>query len=169
MTDEARNLEATLDDIDSWGADHAAAAVVSADGRMALHGDPAHPFEWASVTKLVTAVAVLIAVERDVLSLDHAAGPSGSTVRHLLAHTSGLAFEGETPLAQPGRRRIYSNGGFDVLGEIVSERTGRPFERVVEDWILKPLGMAATSLVGRPAAPALAVFAHKKFQYLTVF
>jgi CubicO group peptidase (beta-lactamase class C family) len=152
VTDEAGNLEAPLDDIDSWGANHAAAAVVSADGRMALHGDPAHRFEWASVTKLVTAVAVLIAVERDVLSLDHAAGPSGSTVRHLLAHTSGLAFEGETPLAQPGRRRIYSNGGFNVLGAIVSERTGRPFERVVEDWILKPLGMAATSLVGRPAA-----------------
>jgi CubicO group peptidase (beta-lactamase class C family) len=103
------------------------------------------------VTKLVTALSVLIAIERDLLDLDEPAGPPGSTVRHLLAHASGLGFEGDAILARPGSRRIYSNPGFDRLGAIVGERARMPFDGVLGAWILGPLGMTGASLVDRPS------------------
>lgn len=151
MTTDER-LRAALATIDGWDAAHAAAAVVGPSGVLASHGDRAHPFRWASVTKLVTALAVLIAADRQLLDLDEPAGPPGATVRHLLAHASGLAFEGDAILARPGTRRIYSNPGFDRLGALVAERAGRPFDRVLGEWVLGPLGMTAAGLLDRPSS-----------------
>jgi CubicO group peptidase (beta-lactamase class C family) len=144
-------LAAALAVMDDWDAPNGAAAVVRPAGVIAAHGDRLHRFRWASVTKLVTALSVLIAGERQLLDLDEPAGPPGATVRHLLAHASGLAFDGETILARPGTRRIYSNPGFDRLGELVAERAARPFETVLAEWILAPLGMTGVSLRGRPS------------------
>ena len=115
-------LETTLAAIDDWGAEHAAAAVIGPAGIVASHGDLDRTFRWASVTKLVTALAVLDAVEDGIIGLDEPAGPPGATVRHLLAHASGLPFEGEQVLAEPGKRRIYSNPGFDLLGALLAQR-----------------------------------------------
>lgn len=137
--------------IDDWGADHAAAAVVGPSGMVAAHGDPTRPFRWASVTKLLTAWTALIGVEHGLLALDEPAGPPGSTVGHLLAHASGLPFEGATVLAGPGRLRIYSNPGYDILGALVGERAGTDFESVLQAWVLEPLGMRSTTLVDRPS------------------
>jgi CubicO group peptidase (beta-lactamase class C family) len=144
-------LATALRAIDGWGAPNAAAAIVGPTGPVATHGDGGHRFRWASVTKLVTALSVLIAADRNLLDLDEPAGPPGATVRHLLAHASGLAFEGDAILAQPGTRRIYSNPGFDRLGELVAERAAVPFDSVIADLILGPLGMTGTSLVDRPS------------------
>ena len=145
------DLEAALAAVDRWGAPHVAVAVVNADGVVARRGDQDHVFRWASVTKLVTALAVLTAIEDDSIALDEPAGPPGSTVRHLLAHASGLTFDGDRVLAQPGTRRIYSNAGFDALGALVEERDGRPFAVALSDRVLAPLGMAATDLRERPS------------------
>jgi CubicO group peptidase (beta-lactamase class C family) len=145
------DLDDVLSDIDAWGAEHAAAAVVRPSGVLTARGDPERNFRWASVTKLATALTVLIAVDRGVVGLDEEAGPPGSTVRHLLAHASGLAFEGSMTLAAPGARRIYSNAGFDRLGALVEARTGRPFEEVMRESVLAPLGMTGTSLLERPS------------------
>ena len=147
MTD----IEDVLAEIDSWDAGHAAAAVVRPSGVVAVHGDAEHTFRWASITKMATALTVLIAIERSDVTLDTEAGPPGSTVRHLLAHASGLEFEGSMTLAAPGTRRIYSNAGFDVLGAVVEARTGRPFEAVLRDTVLTPLGMTGASLLERPS------------------
>jgi CubicO group peptidase (beta-lactamase class C family) len=147
MTD----LEDVLATIDTWGADHAAAVVIGPSGVLAGRGEAGHRFRWASVTKLATAWCVLIAADRGLLDLDEAAGPPGSTVRHLLAHASGLPFEGQATLAAPGTRRIYSNPGFDALGALVGEREDRPFEAVLGDWVLAPLGMDDTRLEDRPS------------------
>ncbi len=146
-----RALLDVLATIQGWGAAHAAASVVGPDGPLATYGDPHHRFRWASVTKPVTALAVLVAVERGLIHLDEAAGPSDSTVRHLLAHASGLPFEGDVPLSVPGRRRIYSNPGFDRLGELLATRAGVPFATVLAETILAPLGMRATELLERPS------------------
>lgn len=151
VTDRAEQVGSVLAGIDAWGTGHAAAAVLAPSGIVARHGDPAHPYAWASVTKLVTAVAVLVSARDGLLALDEAAGPPGSTVRHLLAHASGLGFDGDAILATPGRRRIYSNPGFDALGALVEERTARPFEAVLDERVLSPLGMAGTRLAGRPS------------------
>ena len=136
---------------DAWGADHVAVAVVGPLGVLADHGDLDRVFRWASVTKPVTALSTLQAVDDGLIDLDEPAGPPDSTVRHLLAHTSGLPFDGTALLGPPGRRRIYSNTGFDLLGDLVAERRRLPFDQVVDDWILAPLGMGATSLVQRPS------------------
>ena len=145
-------LASALATVETWGADHSAAALVGPDSVIDSHGDRDKPFSWASITKLATALAVLSMVEEGLLDLEEPGGPSEATVRHLLAHASGLPFEGATVIAQPGRRRIYSNAGFDALGELVAERAGRSFELVLTDRVLAPLGMAATKLVGRPSA-----------------
>jgi CubicO group peptidase (beta-lactamase class C family) len=144
-------LDSVLATIDGWGAEHAAAAVVGPSGIVAIHGDPDHRFRWASPTKLVTGLAVLRAVEDAQIDLDEPAGPPGATVRHLLAHASGLPFEGETAIAPPGTRRIYSNPGFDRLGALLAERDGRPVGDAIRARVLEPLGMTATALVERPS------------------
>jgi CubicO group peptidase (beta-lactamase class C family) len=145
-------LARALATVETWGADHAGAAFVGPDGVIELHGDRNRAFRWASITKLATALAVLSAVEEGLVDLDEPAGPPEATVRHLLAHASGLPFEGSTVIARPGTRRIYSNAGFDLLGELVAERTGRSFELALNERVLAPLGMAGTRLVGRPSA-----------------
>jgi CubicO group peptidase (beta-lactamase class C family) len=145
------DLDAILERIDTWGADHAAAAVVGPDGVLAIRGDPDHRYRWASVTKPFTAMAVLIAADHGLLDLDEPAGPPDATVRHLLSHASGLPFEGEALLAAPGRKRIYSNPGFDLLGDLVAARTGKRFESVLVASVLRPLAMDRTFLEDRPS------------------
>src|SRR5207253_1852250 len=98
--------------VERWPVENVAAAVVSADGDvLGRHGDADRAFPLASVTKLLTAYTVLIALEEGAAELDTPAGPEGSTIRHLLAHTSGLAFSEHKVMAQPGTRRLYSNAG----------------------------------------------------------
>src|SRR5260370_13331087 len=117
---------------------------------------PAHqPFRWASVTKLLVALAALDATQRGLLDLDEPAGPPGSTIRHLLAHASGLAFASDAVLSPPGRRRIYSNRGIEIVADIVAARSGQPFGRLLAEEICLPLGMAATRLEGSPAWGAI--------------
>src|SRR5262245_48394590 len=98
-----------LRQIDDWPAEFAAAGVVDGHGHATTHGDPSRSVRLASVSKPVTALATLVAAEEGVVDVDEPAGPPGSTVRHLLAHTSGLPFEGVEPIGRPGQRRIYSN------------------------------------------------------------
>jgi len=144
-------LDEALALIDTWSADQAAAAVLGPAGILATRGDRERVFRWASVTKIATALAVLVQVDRGEIGLDEPAGPPGATVRHLLAHASGLPFEGMTPIAAPGTRRIYSNGGFDTLGALVADRAGRPFEAVLGELVLEPLRMRSTTLRERPS------------------
>ena len=87
-----------------------------------------------------------MAVEEGTLDLDEPVGPPGATVRHLLAHASGLGPEGRTPLSAPGRRRIYSNAGFEWLAAHLAERSGMPFPVYVAEGVLGPLAMDATVL-----------------------
>ncbi len=140
-----------LDMVAAWPTRTAAVAVVRPGGVVTSTG-PDLELPWASVTKLVTALTVLAVVQRGSVSLDEPAGPPGSTVRHLLAHASGLAPEDDTVLNAPGRRRIYSNRGFEVLAETVSARTGTAFAELVDASVLGPLGMTGTRLEGSPAA-----------------
>jgi CubicO group peptidase (beta-lactamase class C family) len=151
-----------LDEVARWPVTAAAASVVGFRptggpiGVLGSFGDVDRPYPWASVTKPITALAVLVAVEEGTLDLDEPAGPPGSTVRHLLAHASGLGPEGRTPLSAPGRRRIYSNAGFEWLATLLAERSGMPFSGYVTDGVLGPLAMADTRLPdGASAASGL--------------
>ena len=139
---------AALDALDDWPVPAAAAAVIGPSGLLASHGNTERPFALASVTKLLVARAAQIAVEEGAVELDTAAGPPGSTVRHLLAHASGLAMHSEQTLAKPGTRRMYSNYGFAVLADTVQQASGIEFGRYLTEAVLEPLGMTATRLDG---------------------
>lgn len=140
-----------LRQIRGWPAENATAAVVSAGGVVAFAGDRSRVYRWASVTKLLTAYATLVAAEEGAVDLDEPAGPAGSTVRHLLAHASGLPFDGGHAIAAVGTRRIYSNTGFEALAEHVAARVEMPFARYLHAAVLGPLGMGA-HLLGSPAS-----------------
>lgn len=150
MTDVARSGAEVLAVVDRWGADFAAVAVVDlAAGRvLGRHGDTTHVVRVASITKLATAWAVLLAVEEGATALDEPLGPPGSTVAHLLAHAGGYDFESDRVLAAPGTRRIYSNTGYRLLADHVAERTGIPFAEYLAEGVLEPLGMGASELRG---------------------
>jgi len=136
--------------VDDWPADRVAVGVASARGTLFVHGDTGD-FGWASVTKPVTALACLVAAEEGTLDLDEPAGPPGSTVRHLLAHASGLPFDRGSPIAKPGTRRIYSEYGFEVLGETLAARAEMPFAEYLFAAVLEPLGLGAR-LDGKPGS-----------------
>jgi len=142
-----------LRQVEEWPVGAAAVGVTDATAEAGTTGDKAATFPWASVTKLLTALAALVAAEEGVVELDEPAGAPGSTVRHLLAHASGLPPEGEAPIAQPGTRRIYSNAGFEVLARVIEDRGEMPFSDYLRAAVLEPLGLGA-SLDGSPASGA---------------
>ncbi len=131
-----------LRQIEAWPAEHKAAGVASAERVLATAGEAELELAWASVSKLLAAYATLVAVEEGTLSLDDPAGPEGATIRHLLAHASGLGPDGEV-LAPPERTRIYSNEGINVLARELAARAEMPFEQYLAEAVLRPLGLGA--------------------------
>ncbi len=153
---------ASVDDlaaIAEWPAPNKSAVVVRKPRtakplRAAAWGDTARTYPIASITKLLTAYAVLVAVEEQIVGLDDTIEDlPGATVRHLLAHASGLGPDGEV-LAAPGTRRMYSNAGYERLARVVEEAAGMPFPAYLDEAVLQPLEMTRTALRGSAAAGA---------------
>jgi CubicO group peptidase (beta-lactamase class C family) len=161
-----------------------------ADLATASPASPRTSYLWFSMTKIVTATAVVRLAEDGKLDFDAPADeyfpgfkvvsqPTPVTVRHLLNHSSGLAnplpirwvrpaaapdfdrgafverllFKNRRLKSVPGERASYSNLGYLVLGEVISEVTGTSYEEHVRAEILSPLGMQGTafSYQERPA------------------
>jgi CubicO group peptidase (beta-lactamase class C family) len=142
------------------------------DGHIAI--TPLTRFNLASLTKLLTSVAVCRLVERGTLRLSQSVADfhlgqgiryaSEITIDHLLTHTAGLIEQGPdteeddvvgghwlaaartTPLFRPGMGWAYSNVGYGVLGAIIESTTGHSFADVVEELVLAPAGMTETIL-----------------------
>lgn len=133
----------------SWPVGRHAVAVIS-DAATAIDGDSG-VFELASVSKLFVALTAMVALEEGTIDLDDPAGPEGSTVRHLLAHASGLAFDSDRVIGPVGGRRVYSNTGIEVFASHLAERAGMPFDEYLRLGVLEPLGMRETVLYGSPA------------------
>jgi CubicO group peptidase (beta-lactamase class C family) len=136
--------------VDGWNAGTVAAGVARADAVLATHGPRDAALPWASVTKLLTGLALLVALEEGTVDLDEPAGPPGATLRHLLSHASGLPVDGEEPLAEPGRRRIYSNTGIELAARLLEQRAEMPFGDYFAAAVVRPLGLAGR-LSGSPA------------------
>jgi CubicO group peptidase (beta-lactamase class C family) len=117
--------------IDGWGASLAAAGVARAEGVVAVHGPRDRDVRWASVTKLLTGLATLVAVEEGVVELDE-------TLRRLLSHA------GE-------RRRTYSNEGIEAAAALVADGAGMRFDEYFREAVVLPLGLRG-SLQGSPAS-----------------
>lgn len=126
-------------------------AVLDTAGIRLLAGDPDVVFPLASVTKPLVAYAVLIGIERGIFRAEDTAGPPGSTLRHLLAHASGLPPERGGALAAPGTRRIYSNFGYDLIAEYIAEKSGMPAAAYIERNLFLPLKMDTCTIRGSAA------------------
>ncbi|ROP52225.1 serine hydrolase [Streptomyces sp. PanSC9] len=151
-------------------------ARTSVDG----HGpDENVQYRIGSITKTFTAVLVMRLRDEGLLDLGDplekhlpGTGAGEATIAQLLAHTAGLAAEspapwwertpgslrpelgdvlGEQPLLHPvGRRHHYSNPGYTVLGALVEELRGAPWEEVLRAEILEPLDLRRTSAQPEP-------------------
>lgn len=148
-------------------------------------------FRIGSITKTMTAIAVMQLAEQGLLDLDAPvegylrsfrllpadAGFRPVTIRHLLTHTAGVrAVRSATDLvrpalgwgspaglavpslaeyygpglhvdAEPGTRFAYSNNGFAVLGQVVEDISGMPFDRYLREQVFDPLGMEHSDVV----------------------
>jgi CubicO group peptidase (beta-lactamase class C family) len=139
-------------------------------------------FRLGSITKTFTAVAVMQLRDAGRLGLDDPLSAhlpetqhGSATIRRLLCHLSGLQREpvGEVwdtmdlpdreemlrgleqaeAVLPPGRRWHYSNLAYAVLGEVVARLEKAPWEDVVSERILQPLGMTRTTFEAQqPAA-----------------
>ena len=125
-----------LDLLDEWPVPNVSAAIVTPDGVVAAHGDVERPYPWASVTKLVTALATLVAVEEGTVALDE-------HLRRLLSH------------ATTGTRRTYSNEAFERVAELVATAAAMPFADYAREAVVAPLDMRGTDVTGSPAAGAV--------------
>ena len=144
-------------------------------------------YRCGSITKTFVGVCVMRLRDEGALALSDPVerflpdtGVGGLTVAQLLSHSSGLRAETgarwweRTPggdLRQlsadtlrdgvrfdAARRFHYSNVGFAILGAIVGELRGAPWEEVVARELLAPLGMHRTTpRPTPPVAPGLAV------------
>ena len=121
----------SLEAIDDWGANFAAAGVVRAAGVVDTPGPRDVAVGWASVTKLLTGLAARVAVEEGAVELDE-------HLRRLLSHA------GE-------RRRRYSNEGIEEAAELIGAAAGMPFADYFREAVVQPLGLRG-SLQGSPAA-----------------
>lgn len=137
-----------------WPVRHAAAAVVSPAGVLAAHGPQDAVFRLASVTKPLFALAVLVAVKEEALSLDAPMDPESFpdvTMRHLLSHAGGIRPDARTRIAAPGSRRLYSNASYGLAGEWLSQATGISTIDYLHQSVVALLGLRDTALHGSPA------------------
>lgn len=137
----------SLKTLQSWPVDNVAGSVI-AGGEVHVYGDTERVFETMSVTKPVAAYAFLLAYEEGIFDLDSPAGPEGATVRHLLAHASGVGFADRNPERPVAERRIYSSAGFDILADLVAAEAGMSFSEYLHEAVLSPLGMGSSVLEG---------------------
>lgn len=160
MTGAVRTV---LAETGEWPVDTVAAAVVRAGvGTVATTGGRQRVFPLASVSKLVSAYAVLIAVSEGCFALDDTVGgiaastgrpvdgPRDATVRELLSHASGVGFRGRGREKDARVRRIYSSAGFEILADLVTASVADAdldFVSYVRAAVAEPLGISPAELV----------------------
>ena len=144
-----------MDDLSTWTSEWpvgwASIGVTDDDATLGVGSDPERPIRIASISKTMVGLAALVALEEESIELDEPAGPEGSTVEHLLAHASGLAFDERRQISPVGKRRVYSNTGIEVFCEHLESRTEIAFGTYLSEAVFGPLGMEDTELRGSPA------------------
>jgi CubicO group peptidase (beta-lactamase class C family) len=115
-------------------------------------------YPWASVSKLVAALAVHVALEDGTLQRTSRVGDFELSVEDLLSHSSGLATgevgeprllapEHVEPSRPPHERRIYSNIGYELLGRSLEGLSGIRYRDYAMEAVLQPAGMTGASFV----------------------
>lgn len=165
-----------------------ATTVGLADREAGRHVEVGTAFRIASMTKNMTALAILSLRDRGWLQLDAplahyvpqfaAVKPATRdsapvTVRHLLTHTAGFVTDdpwgdrvlglspaeldtvittGHLFARPPGLAFEYSNLGYALLGRVLTNVSGEPYQAYMRRTFLEPLGMAHTTFDAPAAA-----------------
>ena len=162
-------------------------------GRAHPNGDPVTPetpFLIGSLTKSFTALAVMQLAEAGLLELDAPVrrylpevALEGITLRHLLAHTSGIPTAAGLPMmtgdgtgsidelvgsfasveaaATAGELWQYSNVNYVLLGAVVERVSGQAYEPYIRQRILAPLAMNQSTLQTENARSLGAATGHR--------
>ena len=148
-----------------------------ANQELDVPNTPETVFRVGSITKAFTATAVMMLQERGKLRVDDRicshlgdcpAAWQPVTIRHLLAHTSGITSFTDLPdypktmalqvtheslIARfrdrpleftPGEKYKYSNSGYYLLGVIIERVSGRAYADFLQEHIFRPLDMTST-------------------------
>lgn len=134
-----------------WPVSTVAVMVIDQHENFHLYGDTDAEFRLASVSKLITAWATLVAVEDGSVSLTDEIGQPDCTLRHLLAHAGGYGFDSTEAIIRPARKRVYSNTGYEMVAEHVAAATHLGFADYLHESVFQPLGMSSTQLSGSAA------------------
>jgi beta-lactamase class C len=123
-------------------------------------------FQLGSISKAISSTLIAILSREQEISLDDPIDPiPGATLRHILSHTTGipsagfneLIERGGSPLEaqealqriileeEPGKKFAYHNVVYNLLTHVIEARSGSSFESVLQEKLLKPLGMTNTS------------------------
>ena len=163
-----------LASVDRWPVRRLAAAAVSRGEVIATRGDINEVFGLASVSKPITAMAVLVAHEEGTVDLDgplttlegQDVAPDGTphvtpqpsdpaeraTVADLLAHAGGFSPDLPIRLTAPRTRRIYSTATYDLLADEIAATAAMPFDDYLRAAVTEPLAMTSTVLDGSPGS-----------------
>lgn len=152
------------------------ARVVVEDGAIVHEEGDRSDVPWWSVTKTVTAAAVLALVGEGQLDLDAPLAGRAYTLRQLLQHRAGLRDYGavpaykeaverreeawppevmleradaDRPLYPAGKGWNYSNIGYFFVRQIVEQTTGEPLDDTLGRLVLRPLSLTGVRLATR--------------------
>lgn len=146
-----------FDHLESWPAGRRGVVVkdASGDGQTVAtreHGDLVTPLQWASITKLATALCLHVCSSAGMVDLNDVVAENGATLSDVLSHAGGFGPEGAVAISMPGRRRVYSNGGYEAAAAHLERATGLSFDILLRENVFDPLGMEITRLTGSPAS-----------------
>src|ERR1044071_1891118 len=136
-----------------------------ADTKAGLRVVPETMFEIGSVSKSFVGLALMQLRDEGKLDLNKPVVEylpwlkinskfEAITTHHLLSHTAGLpaapllldALLHELPAAHaPGKRFVYCNTGYNILGFLIEALEKRPFAEAMRARMLTPLGMTASA------------------------
>lgn len=127
-------------------------------------------FQLGSVSKAISSALILVLKRKKILHLDREVDiipelQPGTTLRHILSHTTGFPsggfnrliesgtspsivqkkLVGLEPIAAPGEKFAYHNAVYNFLTSIIEYQTEKSFEDVLQEDLLQPLGMKSTS------------------------
>lgn len=165
-------------------------SIGSGDGGNGAPVSGETPFLIGSVTKTLTASLIASLAERGQLALDtpvsavlgdlHMRDPRAFdriTPRHLLTHRSGLRqwdghdgraqrdgrFDHLAPRREPGSAVEYSSLNFIIVGRVAERATGKDYAELLHEYVLDPLGMESSFVLGGDSTPRDRARGHQSF------
>ena len=106
--------------------------IIDSAGNEYIYGDKNKVYELASITKLFSAITICETAAAGFIDLDEVVKDSRfnyeeTYLKDLISHAGGISFKGEIPQIKPRTKRIYSNLGFEIAGNYLSNKISKEF------------------------------------------